>query len=159
MVINDSALPSARSTLINWTPTPAPINPPESSVMPILKSTLPKRKCAATADEDAATIWQESEAAATVGGIPTSIRMGVSRNPPPTPSNPDRKPTSAPAPTRIQRLIVIPAIGKKIDIASLLPTWNAVDAGSSDLQLCSETLIPHFSGRNKKQPLTALISP
>jgi len=61
-------------------------------------------------------IWQESEAAATVGGIPIMIRMGVIRNPPLTPNSPAMKPTTAPAPTSSGRRILIPAMGRKTHI-------------------------------------------
>ena len=61
-------------------------------------------------------IWQESEAAATVGGIPSIIKTGVRRNPPLTPKSPERKPTIAPAPTKTRSLLLIPATGRRTHI-------------------------------------------
>jgi hypothetical protein len=67
-------------------------------------------------EEDPATIWQESEAAATVGGMPIMMRMGVNRNPPLTPKSPAMKPTIAPIPTNRGSRLLIPATGRKIHI-------------------------------------------
>jgi hypothetical protein len=61
---------------------------------------------------EAATIWLESEAAATVEGMPAMISRGVMRNPPPTPKRPERKPTTPPRPKRSKMLILLPAMGK-----------------------------------------------
>src|SRR5208283_5517883 len=62
-----------------------------------------------------------SEAAATVGGTPTIIKIGVIRNPPPTPTNPERKPTSIPTATIRNRLVLIPATGRRICIVLFSP--------------------------------------
>ena len=61
---------------------------------------------------EAATIWLESEAAATVDGIPTMIRSGVMRKPPPTPNSPERKPTAPPRPKSSTMLMLLPASGR-----------------------------------------------
>ena len=39
---------------------------------------------------EAPTIWFESEAAATVGGMPSMINSGVIKKPPPTPNIPGK---------------------------------------------------------------------
>jgi len=106
-----AASPICRSHLITSTPTDAPEMPPASSTRPILTSTLPKRKWAAIPEEDAATIWQESLAAATVAGIPIMIRIGVIRKPPPTPRRPERNPTSDPTPASSNKETLWPATG------------------------------------------------
>ena len=49
-----------------------------------------------TPDTEAPTSWLAEEATATAGGTPMKINNGVSRNPPPTPNTPDRKPIAAP---------------------------------------------------------------
>ena len=54
-----------------------------------------------------------SEAAATTGGMPTIISMGVVRKPPPTPNKPERKPITKPTEISKPILMGIPAIGKK----------------------------------------------
>jgi hypothetical protein len=46
------------------------------------------------------------------GGIPDSIKSGVSRKPPPTPNMPDRKPTAAPSPSITTRFTEISARGR-----------------------------------------------
>ena len=94
------------------TPTVPPAIPPARSNRPILKSTLPRRKCARVPDVEAPTIWLESEAAATVGGMPNIIRSGVIRNPPPTPKMPDSRPTPPPKPKITSMLTLFPAIGR-----------------------------------------------
>jgi hypothetical protein len=53
-----------------------------------------------------------TDATATDAGTPEKISSGVSRNPPPTPNRPDRKPTAAPIPTRKNRFIESAAMGK-----------------------------------------------
>ena len=112
--MSTSAFPIFFKALMHCTPMADPHNPPTSSRQPILMSTFLKRKWAATPDEDVATMALVSEAAATVGGTPIIIRMGVSRNPPPTPSRPESTPTRPPAAIRRKTLILIPAIGKRI---------------------------------------------
>ena len=125
-VIRRSAFPNARRTLINSTPSEAPARPPKSRVTPIFRSTFPRRKWAATPEDEAATIWHESDAAATVGGIPIIMRMGVRRNPPPTPRRPERKPTKAPAPINRKRLMLIPATGRKTNISFYTSSWVTI---------------------------------
>src|SRR5208337_4211787 len=73
---------------------------------------LPRRKCARVPDVEAPTIWLESEAAATVGGMPNIIRSGVIRNPPPTPKMPDSRPTPPPKQRITSMLTLFPAIGR-----------------------------------------------
>src|SRR5208282_1101989 len=62
-----------------------------------------------------------SEAAATVGGTPIIIKIGVIRNPPPTPTNPERKPTNTPTATTRNRLMLIPATGRRMCIVLFSP--------------------------------------
>src|SRR5208283_3910420 len=133
-----SALPRARRTLMIRTPTSAPAKPPRSNTKPNLTSTFPNRKWAAAPEDDPATIWQESEAAATVGGIPIIIRMGVSKNPPLTPNIPERKPTIAPTPTRIGSGMLIPATGRSIHIMASQPqihAWPSYSGGGRSRRL------------------------
>jgi hypothetical protein len=59
-----------------------------------------------------ATTWFAPVATATAGGIPRKKRSGVIRNPPPTPNNPDRSPTSPPSPNRTKALTETSAMGR-----------------------------------------------
>jgi|GEM_PF-5999946 len=79
---------------------------------PILKSTLPSRKWARVPEVEAPTIWLESEAAATVGGMPIMISSGVMRKPPPTPKMPDKRPTAPPRPRMASTFTLFPAMGR-----------------------------------------------
>jgi len=88
--------------------------PPINSMRPMGMSTLPSRIWARVPDVDAPTIWFESEAAATVGGIPNIIRSGVIRKPPPTPKTPESSPTKPPRPRIRKMFTLFPAIGKYI---------------------------------------------
>ena len=114
--MTNSKLPMARRYLTTWTPTVPPAMPPIRMTSPILKSTLPSRQWAKAPEEAPATIWLESEAAATAGGMPTIINKGVSKKPPPTPKSPERNPTSPPAPRMMKKLMLIPAMGRYISI-------------------------------------------
>ena len=49
---------------------------------------------------------------ATAEGMPMKISRGVSRNPPPTPNIPERKPTAHPIPKKTATLTDISAIGR-----------------------------------------------
>ncbi|MBI5188781.1 MAG: hypothetical protein HZA07_06950, partial [Nitrospirae bacterium] len=61
---------------------------------------------------DAATIWFKPVAAAIVEGMPSIIRSGVIRKPPPTPKRPESMPTAKPSPTGMNTLIFVRATGK-----------------------------------------------
>ena len=111
-VMTNSKLPMARKILTSCTPMVPPKIPPARITRPILKSTLPKRQWAKAPEEAAATIWLESEAAATAGGMPIIIISGVRRKPPPTPKSPERKPTRPPIPRIRKKLMLIPAMGR-----------------------------------------------
>ena len=65
-----------------------------------------------TPDTEAPTSWLAEEATATAGGTPMKISSGVSRNPPPTPNTPDRKPIAAPSPSRTKTSSETSAIGR-----------------------------------------------
>ena len=121
-VMSRSAFPSALSTLMTCTPMAEPNSPPTRHTAPILKSTFFRRKWAATPDADVATMALVSDAAATVGGTPIIIRIGVIRKPPPTPSSPDMKPTTAPTDTSRAKLIDMPAIGSRMGDAATANT-------------------------------------
>ena len=95
-----------------WTPIRPPINPPARRYKPILKSTFPTFQWAYVPDVDAATIWFESVAAATVAGIPNIINNGVIKKPPPTPNRPESRPTTSPRPMGIKMLMLVNATGK-----------------------------------------------
>jgi hypothetical protein len=49
-------------------------------------------------------MWLGTLATATAGGMPTRIRKGVIRKPPPTPNIPEMNPTATPNP-RIRRML------------------------------------------------------
>ena len=49
-------------------------------------------------------MWLATEATATAGAMPTKIKSGVIRKPPPMPNMPDTKPTAAPI-ARMQKNI------------------------------------------------------
>jgi len=61
---------------------------------------------------DEATSWAEPVATATDDGTPRNIRIGVIRNPPPRPNNPETKPTQPLAISRRGKLMTCSAIGK-----------------------------------------------
>ena len=95
-----------------FTPRVDPTIPPDSKKKPILKSTFFFRQCAITPDTLEAKTCGASEPTATTGGIPKKINRGVIKNPPPTPNNPDRAPTSIPMKTIKNILTFISAIGR-----------------------------------------------
>ena len=75
-------------------------------------STLPRRMCASTPENDDARIWLAWVPTATAGEMPSRIRSGVIRKPPPTPNTPERKPTTPPRPSSRNRFTEISAIGR-----------------------------------------------
>ena len=106
------ACPASRSILSRKTPTKAPATPPAINTAPMRKSILLRRHWASAPDTEVATIWLAPVATAIEAGMPENIRKGVSRNPPPTPNMPDRKPTAAPSPSITTRFTEISAMGR-----------------------------------------------
>ena len=107
-----SIWPTERSTAKSQTPKLDPMRPPISSIAPILKSTLPLFQCARTPETEEATIWFASVPTATGAGTPMKIRIGVMRNPPPTPKIPERKPITPPKASRRKASTDISAMGR-----------------------------------------------
>ena len=85
----------------------------EQAIGPHLEVDVLNRKWAATPEAEVATIALVSEAAATIGGMPIIMSIGVVRKPPPTPKRPDKKPITKPTETSRPMLIEMPAIGRK----------------------------------------------
>ena len=94
------------------TPPDEPSMPPASSTSPMRRSTLPRRHWTCSDEIELATTWLAWLATATAGGMPTKIRRGVARNPPPTPNMPDRSPAAAPRPSRTNTFIESSAMGR-----------------------------------------------
>ena len=94
------------------TPTVVPKAPPTSMTSPSLTSTFLRRQWASTPDTLAATSWLAWVPTATAGGTPMKISSGVIRKPPPTPNNPDRKPTTPPMMRTSSPLTDISAMGR-----------------------------------------------
>jgi len=61
---------------------------------------------------DVPTSWLAELATATGGGTPRKMSIGVSRNPPPTPNRPERKPIAQPRPRRTITFSEISAMGR-----------------------------------------------
>ena len=59
-------------------------------------------------------MWLATEATATAGAMPTKIRSGVIKNPPPMPNMPDTKPTAIPIARMRKMFTGRSAIGRKI---------------------------------------------
>ena len=68
--------------------------------------------CAIAPETEEPRICTDSVPTAVAAGIPIKIKRGVIKNPPPTPNNPDIKPTRKPKKSIINKLISISATGK-----------------------------------------------
>ena len=76
------------------------------------RSTLPRRHWTCSDDTELATTWLAWLATATAGGMPTKIRSGVARKPPPTPNMPASRPAAAPSPSSTNTFIDCSAMGR-----------------------------------------------
>ncbi|MEI9929050.1 MAG: hypothetical protein WDM89_00420 [Rhizomicrobium sp.] len=80
--------------------------------MAIFRSTARFRHCASAPDIEDAVMWLAVVATATDEGMPVKISSGVSRNPPPTPSRPERNPMAPPSPRMTSQRTDISAMGR-----------------------------------------------
>jgi hypothetical protein len=76
------------------------------------RSTLPRRQWTCSDEIELETTWLAWLATATAGGMPTKIRSGVARKPPPTPNMPDSSPAAPPRPSRMNTFIDCSAMGR-----------------------------------------------
>ena len=111
-MITKSNCPIFPKKLNKRTPIEEPTTPPNNKTVPILKSTLLLFQWDKTPETEGATNWLATEATATGGGIPKNIMIGVSRKPPPTPTNPIIRPRNAPTPKIANEWIGCSAMGK-----------------------------------------------
>ena len=110
--IASSIWPSRCNSVNSSTPSAEPASPPSIMMMPILKSTAPRRQYPMTPDSEAPTSWFADDATATPAGTPIKISIGVNRKPPPRPNTPVTMPTPAPRPNKAKTLSDSSAIGR-----------------------------------------------
>ena len=112
ILITKSIVPESIINLKRITPNVDPKIPPINKKSPISKSILFLLLCAEAPEIDEPKIWLASVATAVAGGMPKKIKIGVIKNPPPTPNNPDKKPTKNPDNKIIIKFISMSAIGR-----------------------------------------------